>query len=78
LLIVEPVLCAFVDLSAAKHADVLFVKEKENDENDLETYCKRENIPHVLFPDFSKALVVLRSIVEGEKIPKEWFDIGHA
>jgi len=66
------------DLSAAKHADVLFVKEKSDGENDLATYCTRENIPHVLFPEFSKALPVVRSIVEGEKTPKEWFGIGRA
>jgi len=66
------------DLSAAKHADVLFVKEKSDGENDLATYCKRENISHVLFSDFSKALPVVRSIVKGDKTPKEWFDIGRA
>ncbi|KAH9959944.1 HAD-like domain-containing protein [Russula dissimulans] len=66
------------DMSAAKHADVLFVKEKSDGENDLATYCKRENIPHVLFANFSKALPVVRSIVEGEKTPKEWFEIGKA
>jgi hypothetical protein len=68
----------FPDLSAAKHADMLFVKEKSDGENDLATYCGRENIPHVLFSDFSKALPVVRSIVEGDKTPKEWFDIGRA
>jgi len=66
------------DMSAAKHADVLFVKEKSDGENDLATYCRREDIPHVLFADFSKALPVVRSIVEGEKTPKEWFEIGKA
>ncbi|KAH9029978.1 HAD-like domain-containing protein [Lactarius pseudohatsudake] len=66
------------DLSAAKHADVLFVKEKSDGENDLATYCTRENIPHILFPDFSRALLVVRSIVEGAKTPEEWFGIGRA
>jgi len=66
------------DLSAAKHADVLFVKEKSDGENDLATYCARESIPHVLFSDFSKALPVVRSIVQGDKTPKEWFGIGRA
>jgi len=66
------------DMSAAKHADVLFVKEKSDGDNDLATYCKREDIPHVLFSDFSKALPVIRSIVQGEKTPKEWFEIGRA
>jgi hypothetical protein len=68
----------FPDLSAAKHADVLFVKEKSDGENDLATYCAKENILHVLFSDFSKALSVVRSIVEGDKTPKEWFGIGRA
>jgi hypothetical protein len=57
---------------------VLFVKEKPDGENDLATYCERENIPHVLFPDFSRALPVVRSIVEGVKTPGEWFGIGRA
>lgn len=70
--------CAVIDMSAAKHADMLFVKEKSDGENDLATYCKRENIPHVLFPDFSRALPVVRSIVEGAKTPEEWFGIGQA
>jgi 2-hydroxy-3-keto-5-methylthiopentenyl-1-phosphate phosphatase len=65
-------------MSAAKHADMLFAKEKTDGENDLAAYCTRENIPHLLFADFSRALSVVRSIVEGEKTPKEWFDIGRA
>jgi 2-hydroxy-3-keto-5-methylthiopentenyl-1-phosphate phosphatase len=65
-------------MSAAKHADVLFVKAKSDGENDLATYCKRENIPHILFPDFSRALGVVRSIVEGTKMPEDWFGIGQA
>ncbi|KAI0266229.1 HAD-like domain-containing protein [Gloeopeniophorella convolvens] len=66
------------DMSAAKHADVLFVKEKEDGENDLAAYCNREHIPHVLFQNFAKALPVVRSIVEGAKTPKDWFDVGRA
>jgi 2-hydroxy-3-keto-5-methylthiopentenyl-1-phosphate phosphatase len=54
------------------------VKEKPSGENDLATFCTRENISHVLFPDFSKALPAVRSIVEGEKTPQEWFGIGRA
>jgi 2-hydroxy-3-keto-5-methylthiopentenyl-1-phosphate phosphatase len=65
-----------IDMSAAKHADMLFAKDKPDGENDLAAYCTRENIPYVLFTDFSKALPVVRSIVEGEKTPQEWFDIG--
>ncbi|KAF8997109.1 HAD-like domain-containing protein [Cyathus striatus] len=55
------------DISAAKHADVLFVKEKPGGENDLAAYCTRESIRHVLFEDFSKALPIVQSIVEGKK-----------
>ncbi|KAI0289241.1 HAD-like domain-containing protein [Multifurca ochricompacta] len=64
------------DMSAAKYADVLFVKDKLDGENDLAAYCTREKIPHVLFEEFSQALPAVRSIVEGTKTPKEWFDIG--
>jgi len=39
------------DLSAAKHADVLFAKEMENGASDLMVYCKREVIPYVPFTD---------------------------
>jgi hypothetical protein len=53
-----------------------FAKEKLNGENGLAVYCVRENIPHVFFADFSSALPIVRSIVEGEKMPKEWFEIG--
>jgi 2-hydroxy-3-keto-5-methylthiopentenyl-1-phosphate phosphatase len=57
---------------------VLFVKESPGDNNDLATYCRTENIPHVLFTNFSKALPAVRSIVQGEKTPQEWFAIGRA
>lgn len=39
------------DLSAAKHADVLFAKEMANGDSDLMQYCKREAIPFVPFRD---------------------------
>ncbi|PPQ88787.1 hypothetical protein CVT25_010473 [Psilocybe cyanescens] len=55
------------DISAAKYADVLFVKTKLDGENDLAAYCQREEIKHVLFSDFSKALPMVQSIVEGKK-----------
>ncbi|KAG6844499.1 hypothetical protein H0H87_006385 [Tephrocybe sp. NHM501043] len=59
------------DISAAKHADLLFVKVKGDGENDLSSYCTREGIKHVLFSDFSKALPVVKSVVTGEKTLKE-------
>ena len=52
-------------MSAARHADVLFVKEKPGGENDLAAFCRREGIPHILFGDFSHALRVVGDIVEG-------------
>ncbi|KAI6097230.1 HAD-like domain-containing protein [Pisolithus sp. B1] len=55
------------DMSAARHADVLFVKQKNDGENDLAAYCKREGIPHILFSDFGAALKTVRAIVEGSK-----------
>ncbi|KAJ7599585.1 HAD-like domain-containing protein [Mycena floridula] len=65
------------DMSAAKHADVLFVKEKEDGENDLAAYCNREGIKHILFPDFSKALSVVQSVVTGNKTKEEVLTSGH-
>ncbi|KAF5356795.1 hypothetical protein D9756_006765 [Leucocoprinus leucothites] len=55
------------DISAAKHADLLFVKSKPGGDNDLASYCKREGIKHVLFEDFKDALVIVRDIVDGKK-----------
>ena len=63
-------------MSAARHADVLFVKLKADNENDLREYCKRENIPHVLFSDFSHALGAVKSIVSGEKTKEEILEKG--
>lgn len=59
------------DISAAKYADLLFVKTKLDGENDLAVYCQREGIKHVLFDDFSKALPVVDSIVKGSKSIRE-------
>jgi len=58
------------DMSAAKHADVLFVKTK-GDENDLATYCQRESIKHIIFKNFGDVLPIVESIVKGEKSVKE-------
>ncbi|KAG6907613.1 hypothetical protein DXG01_008190 [Tephrocybe rancida] len=59
------------DISAAKHADLLFVKVKGDGENDLSSYCTREGIKHVLFEDFSTALPVVQSVVAGKKTVAE-------
>ncbi|EPQ50908.1 hypothetical protein GLOTRDRAFT_118248 [Gloeophyllum trabeum ATCC 11539] len=53
------------DMSAARHADLLFVKVKPDSDNDLAAYCRRERIPHVEFGDFAHALGVVREVVEG-------------
>ena len=55
------------DISAARHADLLFVKAKPGGENDLAAYCTREGITHVLFEDFSQVLPVVQAVVSGEK-----------
>ncbi|KAF7974024.1 hypothetical protein HWV62_13541 [Athelia sp. TMB] len=58
------------DMSAARHADVLFVKAKE-DENDLAAYCRKEGIKHIIFSDFSEALPIVESVVKGKKTVAE-------
>lgn len=40
-----------IDMSAAKHADLLFVKLTAAGESDLSKYCKKEGIEHVEFFD---------------------------
>ncbi|OCB91904.1 hypothetical protein A7U60_g800 [Sanghuangporus baumii] len=67
-----------LDMSAARHADVLFVKLKQDNENDLHEYCKREGIPHVLFSDFLHALNVVKAIVTGERTKEDVLKEGTA
>ncbi len=55
------------DISAARHADLLFVKSKPGGDNDLAAYCKREDIKHVLFGEFKDVLPTVQTIVEGKK-----------
>jgi 2-hydroxy-3-keto-5-methylthiopentenyl-1-phosphate phosphatase len=66
------------DMSAAEHADILFVKQKGDGENDLATHCTNLGIRHILFTDFSKALPVVQSVVKGEKSAEEVLNIGTA
>lgn len=61
----------FPDMSAARHADVLFVKQPEGQDSDLHLYCQREGIKHVLFTEFAEALPIVQSIVSGEKTKEE-------
>ncbi|TFY74016.1 hypothetical protein EWM64_g9996 [Hericium alpestre] len=66
------------DMSAARHADVLFVKTKDGPDNDLHKYCQREGIPHILFRDFSQAVPVVQDVVEGRKTKEEVLAAGKA
>lgn len=59
------------DMSAAKHADILFTKMKDDSENDLDVYCTKEGIPHIRFRNFSDAFPVVRDVVEGKKNVEE-------
>ncbi|KAH7887196.1 HAD-like domain-containing protein [Phlebopus sp. FC_14] len=59
------------DMSAAQHADVLFVKIKSDGEHDLQDYCQNEGISHILFDNFSAAQKVVASMVEQGKSPEE-------
>ncbi|PKI83655.1 hypothetical protein MVES1_002763 [Malassezia vespertilionis] len=51
------------DMSAARHADVLFVKDKQD--NDLATYCNNNNINYHLFKDWSVPKKMLQDLIEG-------------
>ncbi|KAG0165329.1 hypothetical protein DFQ28_008946 [Apophysomyces sp. BC1034] len=56
------------DISAARHADVLFARK----DRDLETYCLRENIPFVAFDTFKDVHEVVQKLVEQKaKIEKD-------
>ncbi|KAG8216971.1 HAD-like domain-containing protein [Butyriboletus roseoflavus] len=56
------------DLSAAQHADVLFVKVTGIDEKDnLKKHCDKAGIPYIPFLDFNVAKAIVGQIVRGEK-----------
>jgi 2-hydroxy-3-keto-5-methylthiopentenyl-1-phosphate phosphatase len=65
-------------MSAARHANVLFLKQKDDHENDLAAYCTREEIKHIIFRDFSHTLKVVQSVVSREKTPEEVLAVGTA
>lgn len=65
-------------MSAARHADVLFVKKPPGKESDLATYCAKEGIPHILFERFEQALPVVESIVKGETTKEDALKKGQA
>jgi len=65
-------------MSAAKHADVLFVKLNENGESDLATYCDQQGIKNIKFKDFSQALPIVNAIVSGAITVMEALEVGNA
>jgi len=64
------------DISAAKHADVLFVKVKPNADNDLAAYCVTENIKHICFEEFSSAFEVVKKVVDGRMSVEKALALG--
>ena len=65
-------------MSAARHADVLFVKQKPGADNDLHAFCTREGIPHIIFEDFHQILPIVRRVVDGELTVRQALALGHA
>jgi len=53
------------DLSAARAADLLFVKVIPNHTNDLSKHCIREKIPFVQFAEFSQVKIAVEAVVTG-------------
>ncbi|EJU02333.1 hypothetical protein DACRYDRAFT_22010 [Dacryopinax primogenitus] len=64
------------DLSAAKHADLLFVKIKDNGENDLASYCRTHDIPHIEFKSFHDAQAIVADVVEHRRTVQEVLQEG--
>ncbi|KAF8551592.1 hypothetical protein OG21DRAFT_1539945 [Imleria badia] len=61
------------DLSAAQHADVLFVKVTGIDEKDnLKKHCDKAGIPYIPFLDFYVVKTIVGQIVRGEKTKDEF------
>ena len=52
------------DISAARHADVLFVKDKKD--NDLATYCDKRNIGYHLFKDWTVPKHMIQQWLNGD------------
>ncbi|ORE04394.1 hypothetical protein BCV72DRAFT_211322 [Rhizopus microsporus var. microsporus] len=50
------------DISAARHADILFARKGR----DLEIYCQRENIPFIAFDTFAEIEQVVRDLAQGK------------
>lgn len=56
-------------MSAAQHADILFVKDKKD--NDLGKYCDKKGFPYKLFKDWNEIKGIVSDIIEGKVEPKE-------
>lgn len=65
-------------MSAAKHADILFVKLKENGEADLANYCDENGIKYIKFYNFAQALPIVKAVVGGGMGVKEALEVGDA
>jgi 2-hydroxy-3-keto-5-methylthiopentenyl-1-phosphate phosphatase len=55
------------DLSAARAANLLFVKVIEGHTNDLSVHCIREKIPFVAFEQFLQVKATVESVILGGK-----------
>ncbi|KAL9934973.1 hypothetical protein V8E36_006049 [Tilletia maclaganii] len=60
------------DMSAARHADVLFVKDQKD--NDLATYCRKNGIPFKLFKDWTVIRDEVKKVLDGQVQPKDVMD----
>ncbi|KAH7904843.1 HAD-like domain-containing protein [Hygrophoropsis aurantiaca] len=63
------------DMSAAQHADVLFVKVNQT-HNDLAMYCENNGIQHIKFTSFADAAPVVEAIVKGQLDAKKALKAG--
>jgi 2-hydroxy-3-keto-5-methylthiopentenyl-1-phosphate phosphatase len=65
-------------MSAAKHADLLFVRLKENGESDLATYCDQQGIKNIKFEEFSQTMGLVKAVVGGAMTVTEALEVGNA
>ncbi|GAA6025274.1 hypothetical protein JCM11491_000156 [Sporobolomyces phaffii] len=62
------------DLSAARAADLLFVKVIEGHTNDLQVHCDRESIPYVPFSHFEQVGDVVKPVVDKKQTVQQHLD----
>lgn len=65
------------DMSAAQHADVLFIKLNENGESDLAKYCDKVGIKNIKIQNFGQALPIVQNVVDGAISVTEALEIGN-